>query len=92
MLPIAVATVLAIFLTTNRGRKFARVLGLSDLRRTRVPREDREFLLDACGGDENEVQERLEAERARYPGFDRAQLYRKAIRSEMRRRHEAGSG
>ncbi len=88
MLPIAIVAVLAIFFTTNRGRRLARLIGLPVGRASRVPAEDRSFLLEACGRDESEVERRLEAERVRYPGFDRPKLYRRAIRTEIRRRQE----
>ena len=88
MLPIAVAAVVAIFFTTSPGRRLARQIGLPGGRAGRVPEEDRKFLFDACGRDEGELERRLEAERVRYPGFDQPQLYRRAIRTEMRRRQE----
>ena len=46
-----------------------------------TPGEDHEFLLARCGGDENELLRRLEAETRRNPGLSEVELYRKAIRS-----------
>ena len=92
MLPIAIVAVLAVFFTTIRGRRLARLIGLPVGRASRVPAEDRNFLLEACERDESEVERRLEAERVRYPGFDRPQLYRRAIRTEIRRRQEEDGG
>lgn len=86
MLPIAVAAVIAIFLTTTRGRRLARAAGLVGFGRSRVPPADREFLLGACGHDRAELRRRLDAERAHYPGFAEAQIYRRAIRTELRAR------
>ena len=84
MLPIAIAAVIAILLTTERGRHLADRLGRSVGWTTRgVPTEDREFLLQACGGDPKELARRIEAERERIPDFDEARLYRRAIRTAM---------
>ena len=91
MLPIAVAAVLAIFLTTTRGRRLARVAGRVGFDRSRVPSADREFLFEACGRDAAEMRRRLDEEKVRYPGFDEAQLYRRAIRTELRGRVSDGS-
>ena len=88
MLPIALAAVLAIFFTTHAGRRLARRIRLPIGRASRVPAEDRNFMLEACGRDKREVERRLEADRVRYPGFDPPQLYRRAIRTEIRRRQE----
>ncbi len=84
MLAIAIASVIAIFLTTERGRRLADRLGVSERWISRaVPSEDREFLLRACGGDREELTRRIESERERFPEFDEARLYRRAIRREM---------
>ncbi len=86
MLLVAVVTVSAIFSTTNRGRRWLGAMGVSNFRIKRIPAEDLEFLLDSCGRDTAEVKRRLEAERIRYPALDEAQIYRKAIRREIRGR------
>jgi len=46
-----------------------------------APHEDHQFLLDACGGNEEHLLRRLEAEIRRNPDLSEAQLYRRAIRS-----------
>ena len=86
MLLIAVPMVSAIFFTTTRGRRWLKAIGFSSFRRSRVPSEDFEFMLDACGRDPAEVSKRLGAERNRFPGLDESQLYRKAIRTEIKSR------
>lgn len=86
MLLVAVVAVLAIFSTTGRGRRWLRVMGVSDFKTKSIPPEDVDFLFDACGRDSSEVCRRLETERSRYPDLDEAQIYRKAIRREIRAR------
>ncbi len=94
MLLISLVAVLAIFLTTDRGRRWARGLGLPVHGGRKVPAEDRDFLLAACKGDPREVALRLKNERELRPALDEAQLYRRAIRRELRAREgrpEAGN-
>jgi len=86
MLPIAVLAVLAIFLTTERGRRIAGRLGVPSPFRQNVDRETRTYLLDACGGDRREMARRVEAERRRFPDLDEAALYRRAVRTRMQER------
>jgi hypothetical protein len=93
MLLISLAAVLAIFFSTDRGRRWTRGLGLPFRSGRRVPAEDCDFLLAACGDDPREVGRRLENERKLRPALDEAQLYRRAIRTELRAREgrpEAG--
>ena len=49
-----------------------------------APREDHDYLLRACGGDEEELARRLEAELRRNPHQSEAELYRRAIRRILR--------
>jgi len=87
MLPIAVAAVLAVFLTTDRGRRLGGRLGIpARLGRGGVDPDTRRYLLDACGGDRREMVRRVEAERRRYPALDEASLYRRAVRTAMNER------
>jgi len=93
MLLITLAAVLAIFFSTDRGRRWGRRLGLPARGERQVPAEDRDFLLAACQGDPREVARRLENERELRPALDEAQLYRRAIRRELSAREahpEAG--
>jgi len=80
--------VVAIFLTTDAGKKLLETLGLHSLSSSAPPKEDREFLLRVCGGDPREVARRLDVERQRNPTLDTAQLYRRAIRSHMNDRRD----
>lgn len=74
----------AIFLTTDAGRRIGQRLGLRGAFGGDGPsREDRDFLLRACGGDRREVARRLAAERARFPDMSEAQIHRRAIRTLM---------
>ena len=82
--------VVAIFLTTDTGKKLLETVGLYSLIKSGPAKEDREFLLRVCGGDPREVARRLEAERQRNPTLDSPQIYRRAIRTYMNdRRDEA---
>ncbi|MBW2241689.1 MAG: hypothetical protein JRH01_06855 [Deltaproteobacteria bacterium] len=69
----------ALFLSTSTGRSLLERLGIQPLR-GRAPKDDRTFLLKACGGDGALVRERLAAERGRFPQATDAELHRKAIR------------
>jgi hypothetical protein len=86
VLPLAIAGVLAIFLTTPLGRRLMAALGIHGKLVDRVPAEDRDFLLRVCGGDPVEVERRLAAARGANARLDLAQQYRKAIRSYMNSR------
>lgn len=84
LLPVAVVAVLAVFLTTDRGRRLAGQLGIpSPFSRSRVDPDTRAYLLDACGGDRREMARRVEVERRRFPELDEAALYRRAVRTVM---------
>jgi hypothetical protein len=87
MLPIAVAAVLAVFLTTDAGRRWAGRLGVpTPFGRGRVDPDTRRYLLDACGGDRREMIRRVEAERTRFPALPEAELYRRAVRTVVQER------
>jgi len=83
---ITAAAVLAIFLTTDRGKRWAARLGVSNPFQGGVDHETRAWLLDACGGDRRDVERRIERERARFPGLDEAAVYRRAVRTLMNER------
>ncbi|MEE8166289.1 MAG: hypothetical protein V3T64_12015 [Myxococcota bacterium] len=80
MLVLAVVATLAIFATTNRGRELVKRLGFRDRVKGAASSEDVAYLLDACGGDLNEVARRIELERSRVPELSEAEHYRRAIR------------
>lgn len=90
MVLVALA-VCAIFLTMAPGQRLVTRLGLRRFQKGAAPAEDRDFLLDACGGDRAAVEARLEAVRMRYPDWDEAQLYRRAIRAVMNERRTSGA-
>ncbi len=71
---------LALFSTTGAGRRLWVRLGLPPLQ-GRAPRKDRDFLLQATGGDPEAVRTRIDAERARHPAATDAELHRRAIRT-----------
>lgn len=88
-LVIAVAAVVAIFSTTSAGQRLAASLGIDALLRKGPPREDREFLLQVCGGNRRKLAERLDAERRKNRAMSEAQVYRRAIRTYMKGRVES---
>lgn len=82
---VAVGT-LALFATTRRGREIAKRIGFRDRVAGAAPSEDVRFLLDACGGDREEVARRLAVERERFSELSEAEHYRRAIRKVMAER------
>ncbi len=55
--------------------------GEAPAERSTSSREDHQFLLDRCNGDEAELLRRLEAETRRNPGLSDDEVYRRAIRT-----------
>ena len=86
LLPLAIAAVLAIFLTTPTGQRLASTLGLPLPSRKGPSKEDRDFLLRACGGERAEVARRLDAEREKFPDLGTTEIHRRAIRTYMNSR------
>jgi len=78
------AVVLAIWLTSERGRRIARRLGLRGLGRDAAPSEDHAFLLRKCGGDRQKLDALLDEARQRNPEMSEAEAYRRAIRRVVR--------
>ena len=95
---LAILAIGAILFTTPAGRRLRarlRNLGGAAAGGTaggggggRATQEDYDFLLRVCGGDEDRLSRRLEAEIRRNPHLSEAQLYRRAIRTYMRGRSE----
>lgn len=83
-LVLMIAAVVAIFLTTRRGKAIAAQLGLEMPGKNRVPEDDRDYLLRVCGGDVEEVQRRLAATREHNPELSEAGAYRRAIREHLK--------
>lgn len=81
-----------IFVTTDRGRRVLASFGLDHMVKGGVPREDRDFLLQSCGGDRAAVERLLEAERAKFPDLSEPEIHRRAIRIAMRERDERTEG
>jgi hypothetical protein len=90
LLPLAIAGVLAIFLTMPLGQRLAAALGIRVKRPGNVPAEDRDYLLRVCGEDAREVERRLSAERARNASLSVPEQYRKAIRTYLNERRDDG--
>lgn len=86
LLPIVVAAVGAIFLTTPLGKRLAGRVGLPLPFAGSVDPESRAYLLRACGGDRREMARRLDAERERFPELDEAAIHRRAIRAVVTER------
>ena len=80
MLVLAVLATGAIFATTSRGRELAKRIGFRDHVKGAASHGDVAYLLDACGGDKDEVARRIEFERSRVPDLSEAEHYRRAIR------------
>lgn len=80
MLLVVSIAVLAIFATTRRGSEIAKRVGLRDHIKGAASNEDLDFLLQACGGDVQEVARRVEYERERFSELTEADHYRRAIR------------
>jgi hypothetical protein len=83
MLVLVIAATLAVFATTERGRRIAKRIGFRDHVKGAAPSEDVAYLLDACGGDAGEVARRLDVERRRVPDLTEAEHYRRAIRKAL---------
>ena len=79
----------ALLLSTAPGRRLGERLGIPPLR-GRAPKDDRAFLLNACGGDRGQLRSRLSVERERWPEATEAELYRKAIRGWFQERGDTG--
>ena len=80
---IVLGVVIAIFLTTRKGKEISSQLGLELPGKGRVPREDHEYLLRVCGGDVNQLRRRLDATRMSNPELSEAGAYRRAIREHL---------
>ena len=72
------------------GQRIAGRLGLRGFRKEGAPREDREFLLNACDGDGDRVQAMLDEARSNRPELTDAEAHRRAIRAYMREKHRGG--
>jgi len=83
MLIFAVVGTLAIFATTRAGREVLKRTGLRNRVSDAAPSEDIAYLLSACEGDRQEVDRRIDLERARLPDLTEAEHYRRAIRKIM---------
>ena len=80
----ALVAVVAIFLTTRRGKQISTQLGLKMPGKGRAPQEDHDYLLRVCGGDVNELKRRLDATRMNNPELSEAGAYRRAIREHLK--------
>jgi hypothetical protein len=69
------------------GQRIAQRLGHRGFRKEGAPREDREFLLNACEGDGDRVRAMLDEARANQPEMTDAEAHRRAIRTHMRDKH-----
>ena len=79
-LGLAIAGTLAIFGTTTAGREILKRIGLRDRVPGAASSEDVAYLLSACGGDREELERRIDKERALFPVITEAEHYRRAIR------------
>lgn len=77
---LAVVATLAIFATTRRGREILKQIGLRDRVPGAASSEDLDYLLNACGGDREEMIRRVAVEQARFPDLTEAEHFRRAIR------------
>ncbi|MBC8341286.1 MAG: hypothetical protein H8E63_06455 [Proteobacteria bacterium] len=84
MVALMVAAVVAIFLTTRRGKEIADQFGLMIPGKGRAPEEDHDYLLKVCGGDVDELKRRLDATRESNPELNEAGAYRRAIREHLK--------
>jgi len=80
LLGLALLATVAVFATTKRGREIAKRVGLRRIVPDAASDEDVAYLLQACGGDRDEVGRRIAAERERFPDLTEADHYRRAIR------------
>ena len=83
LLIVVSLAVLAIFATTRRGGEIAKQIGLRDHIKGAASNEDVDYLLQACGGDFEELARRVEYERERVSELTEAEHYRRAIRRVM---------
>lgn len=81
---VMIVAVVAIFLTTRRGKEIASQLGLEMPGKGKAPREDHDYLLRVCGGDVAELERRLAATRKNNPELSEAGAYRRAIREHLK--------
>jgi hypothetical protein len=87
VLVIAVlAATLAIFSTTRSGQTWRRRIGLGDGVAGAASHRDVAFLIEACGGDQDEAARRVAEEQARVPALTEAEHYRRAIRRVLAER------
>ena len=66
------------------GQRLAQRLGVRGFRKQGSSREDRAFLLKACGGSQRRADELLARVRANNPEMSDAEAYRRAIRICLR--------
>lgn len=89
LLGLALLATLAVFATTRRGRELAKRIGLRRIVPGAASAEDVSYLLEACGGDPDELERRVAAERQRFPDLPEADHYRRAIRRVFQERERA---
>ena len=90
LLVLAIAGTLGVFATTRSGHALLKRLGFRRYVPGSAPARDVEYRRSLCGGDPAEADERLEAERSRYPALGEAEHYRHAIRRALVARDGAG--
>ena len=88
MIILAVVATLAIFATTRRGREIMKQIGLRDRVPGAASTEDLDYLLNACGGDHEEMTRRVAVERERFPDLNEAEHFRRAIRKVFAERED----
>ena len=76
--------VIAIFLTTPKGKQLADQLGIDLVFKNRAPQQDRDFLFRVCNDDLDEVARMLSEARRNNPDMSEAEAYRRAIRAHLR--------
>ena len=76
--------VVAVFLTTTTGKRWASRLGLALPLPGNAPKQDRDYLLRVCESDRKRVTEMLAEARRHNPDMNEAEAYRKAIRVHLR--------
>jgi hypothetical protein len=86
ILLFAIVATVAVFATTTPGRRILKRIGLRDLVPGVASSDDVNYLRSACNDDREEVEGRLDAERARYPDLTEAEHYRRAIRKVFQER------
>jgi len=80
ILLLVIGATIAVFATTSYGREIAKRIGFRDRVFGAATSEDVSYLLTACNGDRAALEQRIEAERLRYPALSEAEHYRRAIR------------